>query len=355
MGALAPMQQEPAAIDGTIPLERASGIGSTTIACLAHFLRFLQEMRQRAVTPQTLAQWCDFMADLVSQGLAEGSPSQAEQRAHVLQHTIDGLRPTAGGAPADALFDGPAFFSLFDQHIEEPSQTLGGGGGITVAPLATWAGTPARLICILGLSNGSFPRRDHRPGWHPLATNEEQPRQLGDPSGRDDDRHAMLLSLLACREQLVLTYQSASERDPRQLPPAPPVSDLLNALAKAQEKKEKDSSQQNDTMHYQHSLHGFSPSALGLSDRERSWLPNDYQRGQVLAQREYSNAAAEKAPIANAKASVTGAWALAPLSVEFPSGQAIKLQSVFQVFFNPCRLFARQAQLAPDFHRANAA
>jgi exonuclease V gamma subunit len=361
MGAIAPMHEQAEPIGDVIPLERASGIASTTLASLAHFLIFLQEIRQRCQKPQSLDHWCQVMARVLEQGLAEGTASQAEQRARLLHHTIDDVRQSA---PPEVLFDGPAFFKLFDQAIAEPEQPLGAGGGVPVAPLATWAGTPARSVFILGLNNGSFPRREQRPDWHPLSAASNRPRQLGDPGGRDDDRHALLLSLLACREQFVMTYQQTSERDPRPLPPAPPVSDLLHALTQQTTAQSTSRSDAGVTaVHHHQRLHGFSPSSLLQALPERSWLQHDYQRGAALAQRKpqknnqtYGSPAAEPRSEAAVGAQpgqpasmLSGAWSLAPVAVTFPDGNPIRLQAAYQVFFNPCRLFCRQVQLSPHF------
>ena len=126
------------------------------------------------------------------------------------------------GYAGDKLLDQHALSSDGFQRLLLPfcekmdQEFSGGGSGISVANLVDWAGTPGKMIAVLGLNADSFPRSEERPNWHPLSGT----RQWGDPDRREDDRHALLLALLASEERLVITYLGGSDHDAKERPPA---------------------------------------------------------------------------------------------------------------------------------------
>jgi hypothetical protein len=88
---------------------------------------------------------------------------------------------------------------------------------------------PHRVIVLLGLDAGVFPRQRQRPGFHLL----EQQRRLGDPNPADQDRYVLLEALLSARDHLLITWSSRDERSGEPLPPATPVRQWLAWLPAA--------------------------------------------------------------------------------------------------------------------------
>jgi exodeoxyribonuclease V gamma subunit len=85
---------------------------------------------------------------------------------------------------------------------------------------------PHRVLILMGLDAGAFPRQRQRPGFHLLETS----RQLGDPDPADQDRYALLEALLSARDHLLITWNGLEERTGVALPPAVPVQQWLQWL-----------------------------------------------------------------------------------------------------------------------------
>ena len=85
---------------------------------------------------------------------------------------------------------------------------------------------PHRVVCLLGLDDGSFPRPTPRDGDN-LLLSDPQP---GDRDPRTEDRQLLLDALLAAQEALIITYSGNDERTNAPLPPAVPVGELLDAI-----------------------------------------------------------------------------------------------------------------------------
>ena len=96
--------------------------------------------------------------------------------------------------------------------------------GITFCKLLPMRSIPAKVICILGMNDGIFPRIDRKVSFDLVATDLKP----GDRSARKDDRYLFLETLMAARETLYLSYVGRSIKDNSELPPSVLVSELLD-------------------------------------------------------------------------------------------------------------------------------
>ncbi|MGH3318418.1 MAG: exodeoxyribonuclease V subunit gamma, partial [Nocardioidaceae bacterium] len=85
---------------------------------------------------------------------------------------------------------------------------------------------PHRVVCLLGLDDGVFPRTTRVDGDDVLARN---PR-VGERDPRAEDRQLFLDAILAAKERLVVVYTGADERTGAVRPPAVPLGELLDVL-----------------------------------------------------------------------------------------------------------------------------
>jgi len=105
--------------------------------------------------------------------------------------------------------------------------------GVTVAGLATGQVFPAKVVCLLGMNDGAFPRR-------PPATSFEfmdglfgdDARQLGDRDLRDEDRFAFLEALLSARRCFLVSYTGRDLMEDKPIPPSVVVSELIDYLSR---------------------------------------------------------------------------------------------------------------------------
>ncbi len=85
---------------------------------------------------------------------------------------------------------------------------------------------PHRVVCLLGLDDGTFPRKATRDGDDLLLA---QPH-VGDRDARTEDRQLLLDALLAAQDRLIVTYTGNDERTNLPRPPAVPVGELLDLV-----------------------------------------------------------------------------------------------------------------------------
>ena len=99
-------------------------------------------------------------------------------------------------------------------------------GGITFCGMVPQRAIPFRMLAVLGLNDGEFPRR-RSDGGLDLMT---RLRRVGDRDVRSDDRYLFLETLMAARERLHLSYLGESVKDGKPRNPAAPLAELMAEL-----------------------------------------------------------------------------------------------------------------------------
>ena len=102
-------------------------------------------------------------------------------------------------------------------------------GSLTMCTLVPMRSVPHRVVCLIGLDDGAFPRQPAVDGDNILLRDP----MTGERDERSEDRQLLLDAVLAARERLVITYSGADERTNAPRPPAVPVGELLDTLEAA--------------------------------------------------------------------------------------------------------------------------
>src|SRR6202012_4541006 len=81
-------------------------------------------------------------------------------------------------------------------------------GHLPVCTLQPMRSVPHRVVCLLGLDDGAFPRKAPRDGDDLML---ERPH-LGERDPRSEDRQLLLDALMAAGERLIVTFSGNDER-----------------------------------------------------------------------------------------------------------------------------------------------
>ncbi len=99
-------------------------------------------------------------------------------------------------------------------------------GGVTFCGMHPMRNLPFPVICLMGMNDAAFPRRESRNDFDLMAQN----RQTGDPHKGEEDRYLMLETLLCAREALYISYIGRSLKDNSPCQPSVLVQELLDFL-----------------------------------------------------------------------------------------------------------------------------
>ena len=173
---------------------------------------------------QTLGGWAAAIAE-AADALTATSGGDRWQRAE-LQRVLDELVSEAGEGDGPELAPAEVRALLARRLEGRPTRANFRTGHLTICTLQPMRSVPHRVVCLLGLDDGAFPRKAPRDGDDLML---EHP-QLGERDPRSEDRQLLLDALLAATERLIVTYSGNDERTNAPRPPAVPVGELLDAI-----------------------------------------------------------------------------------------------------------------------------
>jgi len=194
-------------------------------------------------------------------------------------------------------------------------------GHLTVCTLVPMRSVPHRVVCLLGLDDGAFPRKSPRNGDDLLL---ERPH-VGDRDPRTEDRQMLLDALLAARDRLIIMFSGNDERTNAPRPPAVPVGELLDAVDRT---AYADDGPARDRIAVRHPLQPFDP---------RNFMTGELVQGTPWG---FDQTALEGAVALSGKRSDAPPFLTAPLPAVAAS--RISLDDLVQFAERPVRAFLRQ-------------
>ena len=208
-------------------------------------------------------------------------------------------------------------------------------GRVNFCTLMPMRAIPFRVVCLLGMNDGDYPRQ-RPPMDFDLMAHHYRP---GDRSRREDDRYLFLEALLSAREQLYISYIGHDEKDNSPRTPSVLVGQLCDHIAGGW-CREGDSGPDAggrllDGLTTSHPLQPFSPAYFQSNDP-------DAQRPLFTYAREWRQV--HEAP------EERGREALAPLALEEP----VALETLARFFRQPAETFFGQ-RLRVQFRRETIA
>ncbi|MCD6292756.1 MAG: exodeoxyribonuclease V subunit gamma, partial [Deltaproteobacteria bacterium] len=223
-----------------MPLPGIEGSEALILGSFAAFIAGLEQVRRRlakALPAHCWGQELDrLLADFVWFPTADDDGGLAKIRQSLatldqqLQSALDNFSPesTTKNRPNE-IEDGCLGVETVIAALEKSLAGDSGGdvffgGGINFSSILPLRGLPAKMICLLGLNDGEFPRSQRPPSYDLIAA---VPR-AGDRTARDEDCYLFLETLLAARKILILSYLGRDPQDNHLRPPSVVVSEVID-------------------------------------------------------------------------------------------------------------------------------
>ncbi|MGI5132580.1 exodeoxyribonuclease V subunit gamma [Pseudonocardia sp. CA-107938] len=209
-----------------LPLGDVDSGDTQRLGALAEFVDRLSGVLAGLAGERPLQAWVEGLLDALDL-LTATSATDAWQGAHARAELADAVvsaGPHAGTVPL-GLAD---VRGLLGERLRGgPTRASFRTGSLTVATLVPMRSVPHRVVCLLGLDDGAFPRATAVDGDDVLA---REPR-VGDRDLRSEDRQLLLDAVCAATERLVVVASGADARTGARRPPAVPLGELLDAIA----------------------------------------------------------------------------------------------------------------------------
>ncbi len=206
-------------VEDVLPLDDVPSGDVDLVGRLACFVESLEAAVDAFGGEHTIAGWARALDTAVT-ALADVPLDDAWQR-HQLDRELEQWRDDA-----TALRSGEVLAMLREQWAGRPSKASFRTGSLTVCTMVPMRSVPHRVVCLVGLDDGAFPRSAHVDGDDVLARH----RLTGERDGRAEDRQLLLDAVMSATETLVVTYTGADEHRGQPRPPAVPLGELLDQV-----------------------------------------------------------------------------------------------------------------------------
>ena len=213
--------------DGIEPYDEIGGLDAALIGPLVALLDALDIACQALSQPATATQWGERLHALL-QIFFLAEDEHDELLLVQLQDLRDTWLETCDAVGLQDLLPltvvREAWLSGLDQGKLSQRFLAGSVNFCTLMPMRA---IPFRVVCLLGMNDGDYPRAQP-PLDFDLMASDYRP---GDRSRREDDRYLLLEALLSARDQLYVSWVGRSIRDNSERPASVLVGQLRDHLA----------------------------------------------------------------------------------------------------------------------------
>ena len=209
--------------EGVLPLDDVDSSDIDLAGRFAELIDRLGAALDALGTAGTIEAWTSALADAVD-ALTTTGRRDAWQRAE-LDRILGDVTREAGDSPTELTL--PEVRGLLADRLQgRPTRANFRTGHLTICTLMPMRSVPHRVVCLLGMDEGVFPRKSPRDGDDLML----RAPHIGDRDPRSEDRQLLLDAVLSATDRLVITYTGNDERTNAQRPPAVPVNELLDVV-----------------------------------------------------------------------------------------------------------------------------
>lgn len=310
------MPDEGQLFNNILPFDGMEGSTARPLGSLVSFVLGVKNAAAALVAPRPLQQWRRQFRTLLNDFISSDDNTAFELT------TISAIVESMGELAEQSEYTGEVELAVIRSWLQARLQQEEKGlgfmtGGVTFCAMLPMRSIPFKVIALVGMNDGAFPRQGRNPGFDLIA---RKPRP-GDRSLRDEDRYLFLEALLSARDCLYISYIGQSIRDNSEIPPSVLTSELLDAIERGYSTGSKQSMEQR--LCTRHRLQAFSSDYFSPGSGLFSYSAENC--AALLEQAENSGK--------------TGEFMVEPLAEADSLLQQVKLTELIRFFGNPSRFF----------------
>ena len=305
-------------IDGVLPFDNMEGEPATVLGRFVQFVKSLHAAAIELGRPRTLAKWGETLRSILLDFFKPADPDAREYT--TVGKVIDLLESIENSSGFTHQVGLDVMRSWLKKRLDNEGAGVGFlSGKVTFCAMLPMRSIPAKVVVLLGMNDGSFPRQSRSPGFDIIPAN---PRP-GDRSLRDEDRYLFLEAILSARERLYISYTGLSIRDNSIIPPSVLISELLDFLDRSYTRGDGPFHQSIVTLHR---LQPFSPAYFSGQAKDLF----SYSAENLSATKELLNAGSERPRFFNG-----------PLSTPDEAYREVRIADLLKFYENPAAYILR--------------
>lgn len=211
-------------------LSNVEGSDAILLGQLMLFIEQLQFFSQELQTSRSAEQWQRFLLDQLSNLFSRIDVNNVsnETSLMVIEQAIAGLIEHCHEADYQAEIPLLIVVDYLTQHFSQGDASKQFMvGQVTFCSMLPMRSIPFKVIAVLGLNDGEFPRQRQPLGFDLMSLASPK---LGDRSRRGDDRYLFLEAIISARNSLYLSYQGRNIKNNGEKQPSLVVKELMEYL-----------------------------------------------------------------------------------------------------------------------------
>ncbi len=212
---------------GTLSYGDVEGLEASVAGKLAEFLVAIDDAQSRLMTSLTPKEWVSTLYYLSKRFFLLEEDDSFEK---LLKNQLDTLTKQWQQAHFNDALDQQVLRQLLSPMLQE---SQGGqrflAGRVNFCTLMPMRSVPFKVICVLGLNEGDYPRSVAPMGFDLMVGQYRS----GDRSRREDDKYLFLEALMSARDCFYLSYVGRSIQDNSEKNPSILVSELLEYIGQS--------------------------------------------------------------------------------------------------------------------------
>ena len=267
-----------------LPYDESSGLIAELVGYLASLLMKLNLWRKGLSQARPLQEWLPVCRDMLDDFFLPDADTEAALA--LIEQQWQAIIAQGVGAEYDEEVPLTLLRDELNQRLnqERISQRFL-AGPINICTLMPMRSIPFKVVCLLGMNDGVYPRTLAPLGFDLMS----QKPMRGDRSRRDDDRYLFLEALISAQQKLYISYIGRSIQDNSERYPSVLVQELVDYIAQSHclpgdEALTCDESAQSVIEHITHRHTRMPFDAENFTEGEgqsyaREWLPAASQQG----------------------------------------------------------------------------
>jgi exodeoxyribonuclease V gamma subunit len=213
-------------IGTALPLDDVDSSDVDLIGRLAECVDRIRTITDSFAVAKSLPAWCEEFKRAIEL-LTSVTTAEGWQIGHAYAEisALAGAASDSGEQPVElGLAEVSAL--LADAFRGRASRANFRTGTLTICTMLPMRSVPHRVVCLLGVDDGVFPRHAQLDGDDILALDP----WISDRDPRSEDRQLMLDAIMAAQDHLLVVYAGLDPRTGAKRPPAVPIGELLDCL-----------------------------------------------------------------------------------------------------------------------------
>jgi len=248
------------------PFPHIEGNAVVALGQLLQFLEQLQWLQAQLQGEHQARQWIEVLNRTLERFFPEDDDTEAALK--WIRTALGELQQEQEDAGYEQVMGLPILRDYLESSFNNTlSDTRFLNGKLTICTLLPMRSLPFKVVMMIGMNEGSFPRQNRPLGFDRIA----QDPKSGDRSRREDDRYLFLEALLSARQSLYISYVGRDIRDNAPRLPSVLVTELLDYMEHCYGKA------MRQALCIEHPMQAFSPqnflAEAKLFSYAAHWLP----------------------------------------------------------------------------------